>query len=48
LLQYLENSKDIDLVQSKKLNLALVEKINTWNKIGLIKYTRCCQHTAMC
>ncbi|MBP8192834.1 MAG: hypothetical protein KAX69_04455, partial [Chitinophagales bacterium] len=26
LLQYLENSKDIDLVQSKKLNLALVEK----------------------
>lgn len=26
LLLYLENSKDIDLVQSKKLNLALVEK----------------------
>ncbi len=26
LFQYLENSKDIDLVQSKKLNIALVEK----------------------
>lgn len=26
LYQYLENSKDIDLVQSKKLNIALVEK----------------------
>ena len=38
MLQYLENSKDIDLVQSKKLNLALVEKnqylkLNRFDKI---------------
>jgi hypothetical protein len=46
LLQYLENSKDIDLVQSKKLNLALVEKNqylkqNRFDKIYSLLPTYC-------
>jgi hypothetical protein len=43
LFQYLENSKDIDLVQSKKLNIALVEKNQYLEKNSLIRFTHCCQ-----